>query len=265
MCAIAKAGCILPSINMRTDEGPMAEVAQLARDCVTRGGLLDATVFGGFTYGDVAHAGASAMALANGDRAAAEAAAKLLAAAIAERREDFFLTLPTPREGLTMALAAAPGLVAVLDGADNPFSGGIADTPALFAALLAARPEAPLGRIRWTDPEVVDVGAPPAAGRDAARRLYLRGLPHEARGVGELQRGLPLGTAAREPALQVDAHAAGRGRRDRYLALRAVGLGRERQNREVVAVAAREVGAPLLAGAALDGDDRGRAPVDAET
>ncbi len=154
VCAIAKAGCILPSINMRTDQGPMAEVARLARDCVTRGGLLDATVFGGFTYGDVAHAGASAMALANGDRAAAEAAAKLLAAAIAERREDFFLTLPTPQAGLAMALAAAPGLVAVLDGADNPFSGGIADTPALFAALLAARPEAPAVFAFFHDPGV---------------------------------------------------------------------------------------------------------------
>ena len=77
VCAIAKAGCILPSINMRTDEGPMAEMAKLARDR----GLLDASVFGGFTYGDVAHAGAAAMALADGDRAAARAAADDLAAA----------------------------------------------------------------------------------------------------------------------------------------------------------------------------------------
>ena len=135
VCAIAKAGCILPSINMRTTSGPMAELAKLARD---HAGLLDASVFGGFTYGDVTHAGASAMALADGDRAMAEAAARDLAGQIAKRRDDFFITLPSPEEGIAQAQAAPPGLVAVLDGADNPFSGGIADTPALFAALLAA-------------------------------------------------------------------------------------------------------------------------------
>ena len=152
LCAIAKAGCILPSINMRTEAGPMAELAALARQ---RTGLLDASVFGGFTYGDVAHAGASAMALSDGDRAAAEAAARELAAAIAARRDDFFIALPTPEQGLAQALAAPPGLAAVLDGADNPFSGGIADTPALFAAVLAAHPDGPTVFAFFHDPGVV--------------------------------------------------------------------------------------------------------------
>ena len=152
-CAIAKAGCILPSINMRTQQGPMAEMAAMARQA--QGGLLDASIFGGFTYGDVAHGGASAMALADGDRAAAQAAADDLAAGIFARRDDFFITLPTPEEGLEQALAAPPGLVAVLDGADNPFSGGIADTPALFAALLEAKPDAPTAFAFFHDPGVV--------------------------------------------------------------------------------------------------------------
>ena len=152
VCAIAKAGCILPSINMRTEEGPMAELAALAS---ARTGLLDASIFGGFTYGDVAHAGASAMALADGDRALAEAAARDLAAAIAQRRDDFFIALPGCREGIAQALAAPPGLVAVLDGADNPFSGGIADTPALFAALLDARTDVPAVFAFFHDPGLV--------------------------------------------------------------------------------------------------------------
>ena len=155
VCAIAKAGCILPSINMRTDMGPMAEIAELARGFASRGGLLDASVFGGFTYGDVAHAGAAAMALADGDRAAARTAADDLAARLYARRDDFFITLPTPEVGLERALVSPPGLVAVLDGADNPFSGGIADTPALFAALLAAKPEAPAVFAFFHDPGVV--------------------------------------------------------------------------------------------------------------
>ena len=155
VCAIAKAGCILPSINMRTAQGPMAEMAALARHMATRDGLLDASVFGGFTYGDVAHGGASAMALADGDRAAAQAAADDLAAGIFERRDDFFITLPTAEDGFDQARAAPPGLVAVLDPADNPFSGGIADTPALFAALLKAKPEGPTVFAFFHDPGVV--------------------------------------------------------------------------------------------------------------
>ncbi len=94
------------------------------------------------------------MALADGDRAAAEAAARDLAAGIAERREAFFITLPSPEEGIAQALAAPSGLVAVLDGADNPFSGGIADTPALFAALLAARADVPSVFAFFHDPGV---------------------------------------------------------------------------------------------------------------
>src|SRR3546814_13879412 len=49
--ALAKAGMILTSFNMRTTDGPMAEIAALARDWECRPGILDASVFGGFAYG----------------------------------------------------------------------------------------------------------------------------------------------------------------------------------------------------------------------
>ncbi len=137
ICAVAKTGRILPSINMRTAAGPMAEVEAVARDLETRHGLLDATAYGGFTYGDVPYAGASAVVCANGDRTLAQAAA------INQRHDDFFMTLPGPAEGIAQALAAPSGLVAVVDGADNPFSGGIADTPAMFRAVVDAAPTVP--------------------------------------------------------------------------------------------------------------------------
>ena len=56
--AIAKLDAILPSINMRTGDGPMAELEAFARGLETgQGGVLDATVYGGFSYGDVLGAG----------------------------------------------------------------------------------------------------------------------------------------------------------------------------------------------------------------
>ncbi len=154
-CAIAKAGCVLPSFNMRTAEGPMAEVAALARDLETREGLLDVSAFGGFAYGDVPYAGAAALALADGDVEAARIAAAEVAAAIAERRGQFFITLPTPAEGIARALAEGPGTVAVLDPADNPLSGGVADTPGLFRALIESRPKVAAVFAFFHDPGVV--------------------------------------------------------------------------------------------------------------
>lgn len=129
----------LPSFNMRTDAGPMAEVLALARSLETPP-LLDISVFGGFPYADTTSAGASVCAYADGDAHAAASMAARMAQALRERAPRFAAHLLAPAEGLRRALAAPAGLVAVTDPADNPYSGGAADTPALFKALLAQRP-----------------------------------------------------------------------------------------------------------------------------
>ncbi len=146
--AIVKVPAMLKSFNMRTaapsgeNPGPMAEIEAVARSLET-GSVLDCGAFGGFPYGDTPDAGATAMAFADNDPAAAQAAAQALADAMLARRAAFEVRLPTPAEGIAQALAGPPGLVCVSDPADNPYSGGIADTPALFRALLAARPPVP--------------------------------------------------------------------------------------------------------------------------
>ena len=62
--AIAKVPAILPSFNMRTETGPMAEAQALARRLEGERGLLDVSPVGGFAYGDSPHAGPSVLALA---------------------------------------------------------------------------------------------------------------------------------------------------------------------------------------------------------
>lgn len=134
--AIAKLPAILPSFNMRSDDGPMAELQALAETWRKRDGILDLTIYGGFAYGDSPFAGPSIVAVAE-DSALARQAADALLAELAARRERFYVTLPGPGEGLRQALAAkGSGPAIVLDPADNPLSGGIGDTPALFRALL---------------------------------------------------------------------------------------------------------------------------------
>ena len=156
VCALAKVPAILTSFNMRTTDGPMAELAALAAEWRRRDGILDASVFGGFAYGDSPFAGASALVVADNDQALAEQAAAALAQEITARRDRFTVTLPSAEDGIAQALATrGTKPVAVVDPADNPLSGGIGDTPTLFHALLAARPKVPTVFGFFFDPALV--------------------------------------------------------------------------------------------------------------
>jgi len=126
--AIAKVGAILPSFNMRTADGPMAEIEALAASH----DFLDVTPFGGFAYGDSPAAGGAVSVTADRDRTAAERAALQLAGEMYQRRERFAVRLPTPAEALRKAQRGA----AVLEPSDNPLSGGVGDTTGLLRALV---------------------------------------------------------------------------------------------------------------------------------
>jgi microcystin degradation protein MlrC len=161
---VAPVGALLPSFNMRTGQGPMAEMAAAARRLAAKRGLLDATPFGGFAYADVPQAGASVTVCADGDAALAGRAAAELADDFRARRGAFLIHLPGPEAALREALTdqgqgAVARPVAVLEPADNPMSGGIGDAPGLFRALLAARPGMdPASRVAFAffwDPELV--------------------------------------------------------------------------------------------------------------
>jgi microcystin degradation protein MlrC len=140
--AVLKIGTLLPSFNMRTADGPMAGIEALAR-VLESGKVLDVSAFGGFPYADTPDAGGTAMAYADGDATAALAAVRALAEDMQARRGEFDISLPTPEQGILQALDGPPGLVCVTDPADNPYSGGIADTPELFRVLLRLRPPVP--------------------------------------------------------------------------------------------------------------------------
>lgn len=157
--AVVKIGTMLPSFNMRTEvaseaRGPMADIEALAR-ALESGPVLDVSAFGGFPYADTPDAGGTAMAFADGDAEAAKNAARTLASDMARRRGEFDVFLPRPPEGIAQALAGPPGLVCVTDPADNPYSGGIADTPELFRALVQLRPAVPTVFAFFCDPPLI--------------------------------------------------------------------------------------------------------------
>ena len=166
---IAKRPMVLHSFHMRHEAGPMAEVWAEAA-AAEQAPIIDASIFGGFAWGDSPHAGPSAMVWAE-DAGAARDLAERLADAIASRRARFAVTLPDPATALAQALAAPPGLVALLDPADNPLSGGIADTPEMLRTLINARLEVPAVFAFLHDPASVAAAREAGAGATLTRHL----------------------------------------------------------------------------------------------
>lgn len=170
--AVAKVPSIMPSFNMRTADGPMAELQQLAGMWRRQRGMLDVTIYGGFAYGDSPFAGPSVVAVAEKDQKLAQRCANQLAAEFLKRKQQFFIRLPRPAHGLRQALKTeGEGPAIVLDPADNPLSGGIGDTPALFQALLEAKPPAGSVFAFFWDPPLVEACHQAGVGASIEARL----------------------------------------------------------------------------------------------
>ena len=71
---LVRAGHIIHSFNMRTSDGPMKELQDIAQ-AACQWPVLDISTYGGFPWADSVNTGASVMAYAHADGAAAEAAA----------------------------------------------------------------------------------------------------------------------------------------------------------------------------------------------
>jgi microcystin degradation protein MlrC len=157
VCRILNEGLLLPSFNMRTKDGPMRDLQEFAAAQRAESGVLEATVFGGFPFANTPGTGGCALVVTDGDGAKADRIARTLGDELKRRQPDFMISLPTAAGGVAHALASnKPGLLAVTDPGDNPYSGGINDTPELFRALVAAKPNRPVVFAAFTDPEVVD-------------------------------------------------------------------------------------------------------------
>jgi microcystin degradation protein MlrC len=148
-------GAILHSFNMRTTDGPMRDIVAFARS-LERAPILDVSAFGGFPFADSPHTGASVVVTTDGEGSAASQVAVRVARYMAEQAPRFCVAPPGPEHELEQAAnGTRSGLTAILECADNTYTGGIADVPALFSALLSVKPVVPSVFAYFWDPELV--------------------------------------------------------------------------------------------------------------
>lgn len=153
--AFEKLPMLLPSINMRTAEGPMKKMIEWAKQEEENEEIYNVSVFGGFPYSDIPMAGASVLVVALNLQTGKETAKKL-ASLFWKVREEFLMDLPNVMEGLELALSLKEDKpIALADISDNPLSCGSGDTTKLLREMVRLNlPETLFGGLY--DPESIE-------------------------------------------------------------------------------------------------------------
>jgi microcystin degradation protein MlrC len=123
------------TLRMGHEDAPMGPLIEQARS-LEAGGLLAASVFGGFPLADIWNAGLSVVTIADGDAEAAQEACQQLLGAAWQVREDFVFQSEPLEETIARAKGIEDGPTILLDHADNSASGGTQDTMAVLAEVL---------------------------------------------------------------------------------------------------------------------------------
>jgi microcystin degradation protein MlrC len=123
---------VINILKQFTGEEPMRGLVADVERVLARPGMLSASVAEGYPYADVAEMGMSFLAVADGDAAAARAAARWLARRAWDQREAFIGQAPSPEAALRAAMAAPRGPVVLMDVGDNIGGGSPGDSTVLL-------------------------------------------------------------------------------------------------------------------------------------
>lgn len=133
---VAKPPMLINLLGQATDRPPMSDLMAMARDEEKLPRMLSVSVMAGFAYADVPEMGASAIAVADGDRGLAERTAKKIADRMWEVREKLNVECPQPDEAVRRALGSTRPPVLLVDLGDNIGGGSAGDGTVLLAELL---------------------------------------------------------------------------------------------------------------------------------
>ena len=137
--AVVQLPILLPTST--TDEGPAAVMRDLCLAAEADANVIDAALFHGFPYTDIAATGSSIVVTTNNDRELAQQIANRLAAKMWASRNDFLSESTAPEVALELAqrvIAERGGPVVINDTADNPGGGTPGDGTHLLGAMISA-------------------------------------------------------------------------------------------------------------------------------
>ncbi len=99
-------------------------------------GVVDVSVFQGFAFADVSHAGLSVAVTTNGDQALATSLSERLQRSIWDRRESFTWSPPNVEIAVHDAMLSSSGPVIIAEVGDDPMFGAAGDGTGLLWALI---------------------------------------------------------------------------------------------------------------------------------
>ncbi len=119
-----------------SDYPEMKPLYDKTKELETRPGIRLARFAHGFFPADIEEMGMAVIAVADGDKALAEAAADELKAVIEQNIPNLKRVYPTLDEALDIAEAPGAGPVVLADASDNPGAGGVGDTTHILRRML---------------------------------------------------------------------------------------------------------------------------------
>lgn len=139
-----------------TNLSPAKDVNQLCYKWEEHEEVIDCTFYHGFPYTNISELGVAVLVTTNNHVDLAKEIAEDVGQFIAERKEEFFKPLPSPKEGIEQALVHDGKPVVINETSDNPGGGTPGDGTYLLRAMLESQlTDACFGYIY--DPEVVDI------------------------------------------------------------------------------------------------------------
>lgn len=162
-----------------TNLSPASDVNQLCYQWEDKEGVIDCTFYHGFPYTNISHLGVAVLVTTNNDPELAKQVANDVSSFIEEKKHEFIVEQPSPKEGIALALAHEGRPVVINETSDNPGAGTPADGTYLLREMLAANlTDACFGFMY--DPEVAKIAA--EAGVGATVEISLGGKTDDLHG-----------------------------------------------------------------------------------
>jgi microcystin degradation protein MlrC len=152
--ALEKLPLMIPTST--TYHSPAKDINEYCWQWEKEDSIIDCTFFHGFCHTDIPEMNVSVLTIAHRDLELARKVSKDVADKVWSKKNEFFLDLPNPKEGIDQALTIEGNPIIINETSDNPGGGSPGDGTHLLKAMIEMNiPETCFGFIY--DPEVVEI------------------------------------------------------------------------------------------------------------